>query len=132
MTLLPGVYKFDGAATMNGMLTLDAAVDPKAVWMFQIGTSFLATEGSSVIFKDSIGNPDMVYWQVGSSATLAVGVSMVGNILALASITVNNGATVNGRCLARNGAVTLDNSVITKPAVVAFSATQTVSGISLE
>ena len=132
MTLFPGVYKFDGAATMNGMLTLDAAGDPAAVWMFQIGSSLLVTEGSSVIFKDSLGNPDLVYWQVGSSTTLANGVPMVGNILALASITVNNGATVSGRCLARNGAVTLDNSVITKPTVVAFAATQSVSGLSLE
>jgi len=132
MTLFPGVYKFDGAATMNGALTLDARGDPAAVWMFQIGSSLLITEGSSVIFKDSLGNPDLVYWQVGSSATLAIGVPMVGNILALASITVNNGASVKGRCLARNGAVTLDNSVITKPTVVAFTATQTVAGLSLE
>lgn len=132
MTLLPGVYKFNGATTMNGMLTLYAKGDTAAVWIFQIGTSLLIAEGSSIIFKDSIGNIDYVYWQVGSSATLAIGVSMVGNIMALASITVNNGATVKGRCLARNAAVTLDNSVVTKPKTVSFCATKTILGICLE
>jgi hypothetical protein len=115
MTLLPGVYKFDVAAALNGMLTLDAAGSIHAVWLFQIGSSFLAAGGSSVIFKDGIGNPHYVYWQVGSSATLANSVAMVGNILALTSITVNDGTTVQGRCLARNAAITLDNNVITLP-----------------
>ena len=72
-----------------------------------------------MIFKNSVGNPDYVYWQVGSSATLAIGVPMIGNILAYASITVNDGVTVKGRCLARNAAVTLDRSVVTKPSAVA-------------
>ena len=70
MTLLPNVYKFDAAAALNGQLTLDARGDAAAVWVFQIGTSLLVGEGSSILFKDSIGNPDYVYWQVGSTATL--------------------------------------------------------------
>ena len=132
MTLLPGVYRFDGGATMNGMLTLDAAGNAAAVWVFQISSTLLVAQGSSVIFKDSIGNPDYVYWQVGSSATLATGVAMVGNILAFASITMNYGSTLEGRCLARNAAVTVDKATITKPTIVSFRATQTIFGISEE
>ena len=55
-----------------------------------------------------------VVWQVGSSATLGTGSSFTGDILALQSITVNHGATVNGRTLARNGAVTLDQNTISR------------------
>ena len=40
---------------------------------------------------------------------------MKGNILALASITVTTGATVEGRLLARTAAVTLDANTITIP-----------------
>ena len=80
LTLLPGVYKFDAAAAMNGMLTLDAAGNPNAVWVFQIGSAFLAALGSSVVFKNSIGNPEYVYWQVGSSATLNTGASLQGTV----------------------------------------------------
>jgi Ice-binding-like len=50
-----------------------------------------------------------VFWQVGSSATLGTGSVFKGNILALASITVTTGATVEGRLLARTAAVTLDS-----------------------
>jgi LPXTG-motif cell wall-anchored protein len=43
----------------------------------------------------------------------------VGTILALTSITVDNGVTVRGRALARNGNVTLNNDVFTTSACVA-------------
>jgi len=62
-----------------------------------------------------------VFWQVGSSATLASGVAFRGNILAQASITLSNGTRVSGRALARTGAVTLDTSSIFVPgAAVSF------------
>jgi hypothetical protein len=53
-----------------------------------------------------------VYWQVGSSATLGTTTSFLGNILALTSITLNTGAGVSGRALARNGAVTMDSNTV--------------------
>jgi hypothetical protein len=51
-----------------------------------------------------------VFWQVGASATLGTGSSFQGNILALTSITLTTAADVDGRILARNGAVTLDTN----------------------
>ena len=60
-------------------------------------------------------NPCNVYWQVGSSATLGTGTAFQGNIIALQSITMNTGASLVGRALARNGAVTLDTNAITLP-----------------
>jgi hypothetical protein len=56
-----------------------------------------------------------VFWQVGSSATLGTGSVFAGNILALTSITVTTGVTVQGRALARNGAVTLDTDTFIGP-----------------
>jgi hypothetical protein len=46
---------------------------------------------------------------------LGTGSVFKGNILALASITVTTGATVEGRLLARTAAVTLDSNVIGLP-----------------
>lgn len=115
MILLPGVYKFDDTAALNGALTLNANGNPNAVWTFQIANTLLIAESSTVGFKNGVGNPDYVYWQVGTSATLAKSTSMVGNILAYSAITVNDGASVQGRCLALNAAVTLDNSVVQMP-----------------
>ncbi|GAA3422726.1 hypothetical protein GCM10018952_76740 [Streptosporangium vulgare] len=56
-----------------------------------------------------------VFWQVAGPATLGTGSAFAGNILALTSITVTTGASVNGRVLARNRAVTLDTNTVTRP-----------------
>ena len=130
ITLIPGVYKFHTAAAMNGVLTLDARGDAAAVWVFQIGTLLNVAPGSSVVFKDGFGNPDYVYWRVGA-ATMGAGASMVGNVIAFQSIVLNDGVTVKGRCASLTAAVTLDRSVITLPATIAFKATQTIVGLSL-
>src|SRR5436305_11103751 len=56
--------------------------------------------------------PCQIFWQVGSSATIATSTTFIGNIMALTSIAMQTGATLNGRALARNGAVTLDTNRI--------------------
>jgi hypothetical protein len=56
-----------------------------------------------------------VYWQVGSSATVGTGASFSGNILALASVSLGTGAVLQGRALARTGAVTLLSNIINSP-----------------
>ena len=106
LTLTPGVYKFDTSAGLTGTLTLDAQGDSNAVWMFQIGST-LTTEVGSIVSVINGGRADNVFWQVGSSATLKTNSTFVGNILALASISVGTGATISGRALARTAAVTL-------------------------
>jgi hypothetical protein len=60
-----------------------------------------------------------VFWQVGSSATLGTTSTFIGNILALTSIQVQTGVTVDGRVLASNASVTLDDDVITRGTCVA-------------
>jgi len=96
---------------LTGTLTLDAQGDPDAVFIFQIGSS-LTTASASLVSVINGGNNCNVFWQIGASATLGTGSTFVGNILALASITVTTGASVNGRALARTGAVTLDSSAV--------------------
>ncbi len=48
-----------------------------------------------------------VFWQVGSSATINTSAAWAGNIISLASISMGTDATLLGRAMARNGAVTL-------------------------
>ena len=69
-----------------------------------------------------------MFWQVGSSATLGTGSHLIGSVLALASITATTGATIDGRLLARNGAVTLDTNTITTPVCAAAATTTTAAG----
>jgi type VI secretion system secreted protein VgrG len=110
-TLSAGAYRYDTSAQLTGQLTLDAAGDPNAQFVFEIGSTLTTASASSVNLING-ASPCNVYWQVGSSATLDTTTAFQGNILALQSIALNNGASVIGRALARNGAVTLDNNVL--------------------
>lgn len=112
LVLTPGVYFFASSAQLTGTLTLNNLGNPNALFVFQIGTTLTTASNSSVIFSNSLADPN-VFWQVGSSATLGTTTAFQGNILALSSITLNTGATIGcGSALAINGAVTLDNNVI--------------------
>lgn len=57
-----------------------------------------------------------VFWQTGSSATIGDNTNFKGNVLALTSITMNSGATAQGRMLARNGSVVMTSTnIIERP-----------------
>jgi type VI secretion system secreted protein VgrG len=116
LTLTSGVYHFDSSAQLTGPLTLDAQGLDNAFWVFQMGSTLTTASSSSVgLINPGLNNGfnDGVFWQVGSSATLGTDTAFEGNILALASITLNTGAKIsNGRALALNAAVTMDTNVI--------------------
>ncbi len=109
--LNPGVYSFSSSAALTGTLTLDAMNDPNALFIFQIGST-LTTATDSVVTVINGSSNTGVYWVVGSSATLGTGTRFAGNILAYTSITLNTSATICGRALAQNGAVTMDTNIV--------------------
>lgn len=117
LSLVPGVYS-GGALSLSGELTL--AGSASSVWVFQAASTFTAGSSALVTLTGgaSICN---VFWQVGSSATLGAGSQLVGTIMADQSITAVTGAVIEGRLLARTGAVTLDTNTITRPAGCAAS-----------
>jgi hypothetical protein len=112
-TLVSGVYT-GGALGLTGALTLDAQGDPDAVFVFQAASTLTVASTSTVNLING-ADPCNVFWQVGSSATLGTNSDFVGTVLALTSVAAATGATVEGRLLARNGEVTLDDNVITVP-----------------
>lgn len=124
-TLVAGVYSGPTLA-LTGSLTLDAQGDPDAVFIFQ-AESTLVTGSASVVALANGAQACNVFWQVGSSATLGTGSTFVGSVLALTSVTATTGASVDGRLLARNGAVTLDSNTITR-STCATDTTTTTSG----
>ena len=111
-TLVTGTYNSASSLGLTGTLTLDAQGDPSAVWVFQAGSTLTTASGSSVNLING-AQACNVFWQIGSSATLGTGSTLVGHVMALTSITATTGATIQGSLLARNGAVTLDTNTIT-------------------
>ncbi|MGZ6295977.1 MAG: ice-binding family protein, partial [Candidatus Limnocylindrales bacterium] len=116
-TIKAGVYASDTLG-LTGTLTLDGA----GLYIFQAGSTLITAPNSKVALINGASACN-VYWQVGSSATLDTSTSFKGTIMALTSIALKTGATLQGRALARNGAVTMDHNTINSSACAAPSST---------
>jgi Ice-binding-like/Bacterial Ig-like domain len=120
--LHPGLYVSEANSfeISGANLTLDAQGDPNAVWVFQMPSSTLTltAPGCSVMLANG-AQPSNIFWQVGTSATIAGGCVLEGSILASTSISLASAATVNGRALAAaleiSGAVTMNANSVTRP-----------------
>ncbi len=111
MTLAPGLYKWStGVHIDNRGVTLSGSAND--VWIFQIAQD-LTVDSTAVVTLGGTAQASNIFWQVGGDTGVTLGTTSVvkGNILAIAGIVVDTGATLNGRALAQT-AVTLDHSVV--------------------
>lgn len=98
-----------------GPLVIDGQGDSSAVFIFEMGAdgTGLTVGPGSVVQLTGQAQACNIFWRV-DTATIDTTAVFKGNILALNSITVANGANIEGRLLARNGNVTLINDTITR------------------
>jgi hypothetical protein len=113
-TLAPGVYKTTSAQPslgITGTLTLSG----NGTYIFQIVSTLTTAANNSDVILSGGALPQDVFWQVGSSATLGTTTTFAGTIMAQASVSLDTGATLNGRALARTGGVTLLDDQVNVP-----------------
>jgi len=117
VTLAPGVYCFETAATLTGQLTLSGPAN--GIWIFKIGTKggtgTLTATNFSVVMAGG-GQPCNVSWWVADAATLTDS-TFVGTILAGKAITITRG-TYNGYTFAKAVVTLTDVTVTTCKTVV--------------
>src|ERR1700733_4430751 len=109
LTLTPGLYNAASSLALSAgaIVTLNG----NGTYIFQIGSTLTLAGTVTLSGGAMAGN---VIWLVGSSATLQGTTAAAGSIVALASITLNSGASLAGRAIALNGAITMiDNAVTT-------------------
>lgn len=111
MTLTPGVYCSNSTMGLTGAVTLNGQGDPAARFVFKVGSALTTASGASVNLVNGAQSCN-VFWQVGSSATLGTGTNFLGTVIAFTSVTITTGTSVNGRTIARNGAVTAGSASI--------------------
>jgi hypothetical protein len=108
ITLPPGVYSFDAAAALTGLVTLVGP--PNGIWVFKIGEN-LTTTGLARVVLAGGARASNVYWAVTGAATLTDSI-IVGTIVAGSDITITRGTFV-GKALSM-GKVTLTDTSATK------------------
>jgi hypothetical protein len=106
MTLEPGLYtSLTGITITTGNLVLDGKGNPNGMFIFQMLTTLSTAAGCNVILIND-ANPENIFWQIGSTASLAAGCTMYGILMAYSSITIAAGVTINGHVYTLTGAIT--------------------------
>jgi hypothetical protein len=112
LTLTPGLYKSSGSLEISsGDLTFDGKGNANAVFIIQIASTLSMTSGRQIILSGGAKAAN-IFWQVGTSATLGTTAVFKGTIMADQSISLNTGASVEGRLLARIAGITMAGSTI--------------------
>jgi hypothetical protein len=114
-TLVPGIYKTTSAQPSLG-ITGNLTLSGNGVYIFQIVSTLTTAANNSDVILRGGATADNVFWQVGSSATLGTTTTFAGTIMAEATVSLDTGATLNGRALALTGAVTLLSNPVNVPA----------------
>lgn len=110
-TLVPGLYKWTNTVTIPTGITI--AGGPNDVWIFQISGNLTMSSAVKITLSGG-AQAKNIFWQVAGQATLGTTSHFEGVILSMTGITLQTGASMNGRALAQT-AVILDANTITTP-----------------
>lgn len=111
LILAPGLYKWTSTVTIASDVTLSG--DANDTWIFQISGDLMESSAKRVKLLGGAKAKNIV-WQVAGLVDLGTTSHFEGVILCKTGITLDTGATINGRLLAQT-AVKIDSSAVTEP-----------------
>ena len=109
--LTPNVYSLGGASSLNGDLILDGEGDPNAIFIFKIDGALSTSTYSNIILINSASMCN-VYWQINGKFELGENSVFRGTVIANGDIMLLEGASLLGRGLSREGAISLHNNIV--------------------
>jgi hypothetical protein len=110
-TLAPGLYNWGTGLNLTGNITISGAAND--VWIFQIAGNLIVSNTVQITLAGA-AQAKNIFWQLSGEATLGTTSHFEGTILSQTAITLQTGATMNGRALAQS-LVALQQATITKP-----------------
>lgn len=114
-TLLVGIYFIAAAGSVAGNLTLDAAGDPNAIFIFQFGGEF-TTGASTTINLINGALACNVFWIAEGAMSMAAITDMKGTLISNnGAVSMGAGGTLEGRMLSTAGAASVYDVSITTP-----------------
>jgi hypothetical protein len=105
-----GVYCLS-SAQLAGQLVVDAESDPSAIFIFKVAGSLNTKNGSSVELANN-AQASNIFFVTGDGATVREGTTLRGSIFAKNSVTVNDGAMVEGRLISLNNKISAPQSAL--------------------
>jgi len=110
-TLKAKVYKWGTGVVINADVTLEGG--PDDVWVFQVAQDVTQAAATKIILAGGAQSKN-VFWQIFGILNVGTTAHFVGVALVQTAVSVNTGATVDGRLLAQT-AVTLNQNTVTQP-----------------
>lgn len=111
MTLTRGVYAWSTGLLIPTDVTLTGAATD--VWIFQIAQDLTMSSATKIVLAGGALAKNVV-WQVAGAVSIGTTSHFEGVVLSQTSITLQTGASINGRLLAQT-AVSIDSSTVVAP-----------------
>ena len=108
-TLSPGLYKWNSTVMIADDVIFSG--DEDAVWILQVANNVTVSSDVNIILSDG-AQARNIFWQVAGEATIGTTANFEGIILSKTGITLNTGASLNGRVLAQTAAIFDQNTVV--------------------
>lgn len=111
LTLAAGLYNWGSTVTIPEDVTISGGAND--VWIFQMSGDLIMSAAKRVTLSGG-AQARNIFWQVAGQATIGTTARFEGIILSQTGITLQTGATMNGRALAQS-LVALDSATVTRP-----------------
>ncbi len=110
-TLTPGLYKWNNSVLITSAVTFSGSATD--VWVLQINENVTMRDDVTINLSGG-ALASNIYWQVGGNASIGKNSHLEGIILLMNGITMDTGASLNGRVLTRAAAI-FDANTVTEP-----------------
>jgi len=110
-TLSPGLYRWSHSVLISDNVTFSG--DENDVWILQVEDNVTLSSNVNITLNAG-AQAQNIFWQVGENVTIGSNSHFEGIVLSMSGITLNSGASINGRILTQTSAI-FDGNTVSEP-----------------